>query len=190
MDDFERSLKLIPYPKLLTDTEFKRMLQREYNAVTAINKELSLEKYFAANMSADELKAFANRDDAAVSKAYGLAKQFDEMEQIPETFRVKNIKQTPTYKALANIQRLLLSYKNLAMQNVDNSSQKAAEYFVNLKDNLKTLNNSAQLTLIDEIMLPEVNIAVWTHKKFHPDENVNEYQKRWSNSKTASTPTL
>jgi len=166
------------------------MLQREYNAVTAINKELSLEKYFAANMSADELKAFANRDDAAVSKAYGLAKQFDEMEQIPETFRVKNIKQTPTYKALANIQRLLLSYKNLAMQNVDNSSQKAAEYFVNLKDNLKTLNNSAQLTLIDEIMLPEVNIAVWTHKKFHPDENVYEYQKRWEQLKNSLNANL
>jgi hypothetical protein len=179
MDDFERSLKKIPYPELLSDKKFKGILQREYNAVTIIDITLSCQKYIEANMSADELKAFANRDDVAVSKAYGLAKQFDEMEQIPETYKVKDIKQTPTYKALADIRKLLRDYQDLAMQNVDNSSQKADEYFVNLKDNLKTLNNSAQLTLIDEIMLPEVNIAVWTHKKFHSDENVNEYQKRW-----------
>jgi hypothetical protein len=178
MDDFERSLKLVPYAELLDDAEIKA-LKKEYADVTVIDLDLSLQKYFEANMSANELKAFANRDDVAVSKAYGLAKQFDEMEQIPETYKVKDIKQTPTYKALANIRKLLRDYQDLAMQNVDNSSQKADEYFVNLKDNLKTLNNSAQLTLIDEIMLPEVNIAVWTHKKFHSDENVNEYQKRW-----------
>jgi hypothetical protein len=178
MDDFERSLKLVPYAELLDDAEIKA-LKKEYADVTVIDLDLSLQKYFEANMSANELKAFANRDDVAVSKAYGLAKQFDEMEQIPETYKVKDIKQTPTYKALADIRKLLRDYQDLAMQNVDNSSQKADEYFVNLKDNLKTLNNSAQLTLIDEIMLPEVNIAVWTHKKFHSDENVNEYQKRW-----------
>jgi len=177
MDDFERSLKLVPYAELLDDAEIKA-LKKEYADVTVIDLDLSLQKYFEANMSADELKAFANRDDAAVSKASGLAKQFYEMEQIPETYKIKDIKQTPIYKALANIRKLLRDYQDLAMQNVD-SSQKANEYFVNIRDSLKILNDSAQLILIDEIMLPEVNIAVWTHKKFHPDENVYEYQKRW-----------
>jgi hypothetical protein len=39
-------------------------------------------------------------------------------------------------------------------------------------------------------MLPEVNIAVWTHKKFHPDENVYEYQKRWEQLKNSLNANL
>ena len=70
MNDFERSLKSLPYPKLLDDAEFAKALKREYAAVTAIDYALSLEKYFEANMSIDELKRFANRDDEAISKAY------------------------------------------------------------------------------------------------------------------------
>ncbi len=113
-----------------------------------------------------------------IGKTPTCEKEFDEMEQIPDIYKVRDIKQTPTYKALSNIQRLLCDYEDLAMQNVD-TSKEADECFFNLKRNLKTLNNSAQLMLIDEIILSDINIAVWTHKKFHPDENVYEYQKRW-----------
>jgi len=189
MDDFERSLKKIPYPELLSDKKFKGILQREYNAVTIIDITLSCQKYIEANMSADELKAFANRDDAAVSKAYGLAKQFDEMEQIPETYKVKDIKQTPIYKALANIRKLLRDYQDLAMQNVD-SSKKAAECFVNLKDNLKNLNNSAQLALIDEIITKSFNMNNFFQKKFHPTDNSFEYEKRWEQLKNSLNANL
>ena len=178
MNDFERSLKSLPYPKLLDDAEFAKALKREYAAVTAIDYALSLEKYFEANMSIDELKRFANRDDEAISKAYELDRQFLKLKPIPDAYKVKDIKQTSIYKALANIQRLLHSYENLAMQNVDNSSQKAAEYFVNIKDNLKILNNSAQLTLIDEIMAENSNATILV-QKCSPADNSFEYEKRW-----------
>jgi hypothetical protein len=188
MDDFERSLKLVPYAELLDDAEIEA-LKKEYADVTAIDLKLSLQKYFEANMSADELKAFANRDDAAVSKASGLAKQFYEMEQIPETYKVKDIKQTPIYKALANIRKLLRDYQDLAMQNVD-SSKKAAECFVNLKDNLKNLNNSAQLALIDEIITKSFNMSIFVQKKFHPMENATECEKRWEQLKNSLNANL
>ena len=185
MNDFERSLKSLPYPKLLDDAEFAKALKREYAAVTAIDYALSLEKYFEANMSIDELKRFANRDDEAISKAYELDRQFLKLKPIPDAYKVKDIKQTSIYKALANIQRLLHSYENLAMQNVDNSSQKAAEYFVNIKDNLKILNNSAQLTLIDEIMAENSNATILVQKMLHPADNSFEYEKRWEQLRNA-----
>jgi len=185
MNDFERSLKSLPYPKLLDDAEFAKALKREYAAVTAIDYALSLEKYFEANMSIDELKRFANRDDEAISKAYELDRQFLKLKPIPDAYKVKDIKQTSIYKALANIQRLLHSYENLAMQNVDNSSQKAAEYFVNIKDNLKILNNSAQLTLIDEIMAENSNATILVQKMLHPADNSFEYKKRWEQLRNA-----
>ncbi len=198
-DQFEDQVEKIPYRELLNDPDFKKQLRKEYESVKAIDIQLSRQKFIEGNLTPDELKILNELDltpksgyyfqNEAEQKRDALAKEFDEMEQIPEIYKVKDIKQTPTYKALANIQRLLNSYENLAMQNVD-SSQKAAEYFFNLKDNLKTLNNSAQLTLIDEIMLPEVNIAVWTHKKFHPDENVYEYQKRWEQLKNSLNANL
>lgn len=185
MNDFKRSLKSLPYPKLLDDAEFAKALKREYAAVTAIDYALSLEKYFEANMSIDELKRFANRDDEAISKAYELDRQFLKLKPIPDAYKVKDIKQTSIYKALANIQRLLHSYENLAMQNVDNSSQKAAEYFVNIKDNLKILNNSAQLTLIDEIMAENSNATILVQKMLHPADNSFEYEKRWEQLRNA-----
>lgn len=177
MDDFERSLKKIPYPELLSDKKFKGILQREYNAVTIIDITLSCQKYIEANMSADELKAFANRNDAAVSKAYGLAKQFDEMEQIPETYKVKDIKQTPIYKALAEIQRLLRSYKKLATRDVI-ATDEANSYFTLLKNELQVLTPSAQLILLDRITQTDSKMDTFFHKKFHPMENSTEYERR------------
>lgn len=185
MNDFERSLKSLPYPKLLDDAEFAKALKREYAAVTAIDYALSLEKYFEANMSIDELKRFANRDDEAISKAYELDRQFLKLKPIPDAYKVKDIKQTSIYRALSAIQKLLQSYQDLAMQNVDNSSQKAAEYFVNIKDNLKILNNSAQLTLIDEIMAENSNATILVQKMLHPADNSFEYEKRWEQLRNA-----
>jgi len=190
MNDFERSLKSLPYPKLLDDAEFAKALKREYAAVTAIDYALSLEKYFEANMSIDELKRFANRDDEAISKAYELDRQFLKLKPIPDAYKVKDIKQTSIYRALSAIQKLLQSYQDLAMQNVDNSSQKAAEYFVNLRDNLKSLNNSAQLTLIDEIMAENSNATILVQKMLFPMENATECEKRWEQLKNSLNANL
>lgn len=175
--DFERSLKLIPYPELLSDKKFKGILQREYNAVTIIDITLSCQKYIEANMSADELKAFANRNDAAVSKANVLAGQFHNMKTIPETYKVKDIEKTPTYKALAEIQRLLRSYKKFATLDVI-ATDEANSYFTLLKNELQVLTPSAQLILLDRITQTDSKMDTFFHKKFHPDENVNEYQNR------------
>jgi len=187
--DFERSLKLIHYPELLSDKKFKGILQREYNAVTIIDITLSCQKYIEANMSADELKAFANRNDAAVSKANVLAGQFHNMKTIPETYKVKDIKQTPTYKALANIQRLLRSYKKLATLDVI-ATDEANSYFTLLKNELKVLTPSAQLILLDRITQTDSKMDTFFHKKFHPDENVCEYQRRWEQLKNSLNANL
>lgn len=190
MDNFKKSLKSLPYPKLLDDAEFIKALKREYADVTAIDYKLSMEKYLEANMSADEIKRFANRDDEAISKANELDRQFLKLKPIPDAYKVKDIKQTSIYRALSAIQKLLQSYQDLAMQNVDNSSQKAAEYFVNLRDNLKSLNNSAQLTLIDEIMAENSNATIVVQKMLFPMENATECEKRWEQLKNSLNANL
>jgi len=132
-------------------------------------------------------KILAKEFDEMVQKI--LAKEFDEMEQIPEIYKVNDIKQTPTYEALYAINRFINEYTDLALKDVD-TIVIADKYFTLLKNKLETFSPSVQIKLIDEIMLPEVNIAVWTHKKFHPDENVYEYQKRWEQLKNSLNANL
>lgn len=209
--DFERSLEKIYYLKLLNDPDFKKQLRKEYESVKAIDIQLSRLKFIEGHLTPDELKilneldltpksgyyfqneaeqkrdALAKEFDEMVQKI--LAKEFDEIEQIPEKFRVKNIKQTPTYEALYAINRFINEYTDLALRDVD-TIVIADKYFTLLKNKLETFSPSVQIKLIDEIMLPEVNIAVWTHKKFHPDENVYEYQKRWEQLKNSLNANL
>ncbi len=209
--DFERSLEKIPYRELLNDPDFKKQLRKEYESVTAKDIQLSRQKFIERHLTPDELKilneldltpksgyyfqneaeqkrdALAKEFDEMVQKI--LAKEFDEIEQIPEKFRVKNIKQTPTYEALYAINRFINEYTDLALKDVD-TIVIADKYFILLKNKLETFSPSVQIKLIDEIMLPEVNIAVWTHKKFHPDENVYEYQKRWEQLKNSLNANL
>ncbi len=209
--DFERSLEKIYYLKLLNDPDFKKQLRKEYESVKAIDIQLSRRKFIEGHLTPDELKiineldltpksgyyfqneteqkrdALAKEFDEMVQKI--LAKEFDEIEQIPEKFRVKNIKQTPTYEALYAINRFINEYTDLALKDVD-TIVIADKYFILLKNKLETFSPSVQIKLIDEIMLPEVNIAVWTHKKFHPDENVYEYQKRWEQLKNSLNANL
>ncbi|MDN5305553.1 MAG: hypothetical protein PWQ53_212 [Bacteroidota bacterium] len=197
--DFERSLEKIPYRELLNDPDFKKQLRKEYESVTAIDHQLSRQKFIERHLTPDELEILNELDltpksgyyfqNEAEQKRDALAKEFDEMEQIPEKFRVKNIKQTPTYEALYAINRFINEYTDLALRDVD-TIVIADKYFILLKNKLETFSPSVQIKLIDEIMLPEVNIAVWMHKKFHPDENVNEYQKRWEQLKNSLNANL
>jgi len=197
--DFERSLEKIPYRELLNDPDFKKQLRKEYESVTAKDIQLSRQKFIERHLTPDELKILNELDltpksgyyfqNEAEQKRDALAKEFDEMEQIPEKFRVKNIKQTPTYEALYAINRFINEYTDLALRDVD-TIVIADKYFILLKNKLETFSPSVQIKLIDEIMLPEVNIAVWMHKKFHPDENVNEYQKRWEQLKNSLNANL
>ncbi len=124
-----------------------------------------------------------------IGKTPTCEKEFDEMEQIPDIYKVRDIKQTPTYEALYAINRFINEYTDLALKDVD-TIVIADKYFTLLKNKLETFSPSVQIKLIDEIMLPEVNIAVWTHKKFHPDENVYEYQKRWEQLKNSLNANL
>ena len=195
MDDFEKSLKSLPYPKLLDDAEFIEALKKEYADVMAIDYNLSLGKFLEKNLTSDEIKAFESGDYFVERKVNDLERRFYKMlslHEIPNVFKVKDIKQTSIYRALSAIQELLQSYQDLAMQNVDNdnSSKKAAEYFVNLKDNLIMLNNSAQLALIDEIMTKSFNMAIFCQKKFHSMENATECEKRWEQLKNSLNANL
>lgn len=197
--DFERSLEKIYYLKLLNDPDFKKQLRKEYESVKAIDIQLSRQKFIEGHLTPDELKILNELDltpksgyyfqNEAEQKRDALAKEFDEIEQIPEKFRVKNIKQTPTYEALYAINRFINEYTDLSLRDVD-TIVIADKYFTLLKNKLETFSPSVQIKLIDEIMLPEVNIAVWTHKKFHPDENVYEYQKRWEQLKNSLNANL
>jgi hypothetical protein len=197
--DFERSLEKIYYLKLLNDPDFKKQLRKEYESVKAIDIQLSRQKFIEGHLTPDELKILNELDltpksgyyfqNEAEQKRDALAKEFDEIEQIPEKFRVKNIKQTPTYEALYAINRFINEYTDLSLRDVD-TIVIADKYFTLLKNKLETFSPSVQIKLIDEIMLPEVNIAVWTHKKFHPDENVCEYQRRWEQLKNSLNANL
>jgi len=186
--DFEDQVEKIPYQELLNDPDFKKQLRKEYESVKAIDIQLSRQKFIERHLTPDELKILNELDltpksgyyfqNEAEQKRDALAKEFDEMEQIPEIYKVKDIKQTPTYKAIYAINRFINEYTDLALKDVD-TIVIADKYFILLKNKLEAFSPSVQIKLIDEIMLPDVNIAVWTHKKFHPEENIYEYEKRW-----------
>jgi len=198
-DQFEDQVEKIPYRELLNDPDLKKQLRKEYESVKAIDIQLSRRKFIERHLTPDELKILNELDLTPKSGYYfqneteqkrdALAKEFDEMEQIPEIYKVNDIKQTPTYEALYAINRFINEYTDLALKDVD-TIVIADKYFTLLKNKLETFSPSVQIKLIDEIMLPEVNIAVWTHKKFHPDENVYEYQKRWEQLKNSLNANL
>ena len=198
-DQFEDQVEKIPYRELINDPDFKKQLRKEYESVKAIDIQLSRRKFIERHLTPDELKILNELDLTPKSGYYfqneteqkrdALAKEFDEMEQIPEIYKVNDIKQTPTYEALYAINRFINEYTDLALKDVD-TIVIADKYFTLLKNKLETFSPSVQIKLIDEIMLPEVNIAVWTHKKFHPDENVYEYQKRWEQLKNSLNANL
>ena len=198
-DQFEDQVEKIPYRELLNDPDLKKQLRKEYESVKAIDIQLSRLKFIEGHLTPDELKILNELDltpksgyyfqNEAEQKRDALAKEFDEMEQIPEIYKVNDIKQTPTYEALYAINRFINEYTDLALKDVD-TIVIADKYFTLLKNKLETFSPSVQIKLIDEIMLPEVNIAVWTHKKFHPDENVYEYQKRWEQLKNSLNANL
>jgi len=197
--DFEDQVEKIPYQELLNDPDFKKQLRKEYESVKAIDIQLSRQKFIERHLTPDELKILNELDltpksgyyfqNEAEQKRDALAKEFDEMEQIPEIYKVKDIKQTPTYKAIYAINRFINEYTDLALKDVD-TIVIADKYFILLKNKLETFSPSVQIKLIDEIMLPDVNIAVWTHKKFHPEENIYEYEKRWEQLKNSLNANL
>jgi len=181
MKDLDKVLNIIPYSDLLTEA-VKQTLSKEYANVKVLDADLSLQAYLKDKLTPEEVKAFQERTETA--KAYDLAKEFSELDVIPEAYRVKDIRQTPTYKTLSAIEALIRDYQELALKDID-TSLKAKEYFVNLKDRLETLDQKFRITLIDKITPTDVNTAVWFHKKLTPTANVTEYTKRWKQLKNS-----
>ncbi|MEA5082252.1 MAG: hypothetical protein VB024_11635 [Dysgonamonadaceae bacterium] len=193
MKDFESVLTKVPYNDIFDNPEYRKQLYQEYKAVTIKDFDASLQSYLKQKLSPEEQKMYEdeNREpkngyyfQAAIEKKMtDLAKEFKELDPIPQEYAVKDIKQTPTYKSLAGIQSLLLKYQDLALHDID-ASDKADKYMTNIKDMMEHFTNSFKLDLIDRILNTDnYNTAIFFHKKFNPQDNPYEYKKRWEQLK-------
>ena len=179
-----KSVINIPYSELLT-LEDKKKLEIQLKEVEIIDINKSMQFYISNHLSESEMQTFKKLDDdySASGKINRLAKEFNELETIPKEFQVKDITQTPIAKSLIRIQELIQNYQELALLDIS-TSKKADEYFINLTNELKNFDNETQLQLIEK-MLPELNTAIWMHSKFNPQENPEQYKKRWKELKNS-----
>lgn len=179
-----KSTTNIPYSELLT-LEDKKKLEIQLKEVDIIDINKSMQFYISNHLSESEMQTFKKIEDdySASGKINRLVKEFNELVTIPKEFQVKDITQTPIAKSLIRIQELTQNYQELALLDTD-ASQKSHEYFLNLTDELKTFGNETQLQLIEK-MLPDTNTAIWMHSKFNPQENPEQYKKRWKELKNS-----
>ncbi len=174
----------VPYSEVLS-LEEKKKLEAQLKEVEILDLDKSMQAYISAQLTDSEMRTFKKLEDdySARGKINRHAAEFNELEFIPEQCRVKDIRETPIAKSLITIQELLLNYQELALLDTD-TSQKSHEYFTNITDELKTFDNETKLRLIEK-MLPDTNTAIWMHSKFNPQENPEQYKKRWKELKNS-----
>lgn len=174
----------VPYSEVLS-LEEKKKLEAQLKEVEILDLDKSMQAYISAQLTDSEMRTFQKLEDdySARGKINRLAKKFQELETIPKEFQVKDITQTPIAKSLNRIQELIQNYQELALLDTD-TSQKSHEYFTNITDELKTFDNETKLKLIEK-MLPDLNTAIWRHSKFNPQDNTQEYKRRWKELKNS-----
>lgn len=169
----------VPFSEIFEKPENRQVLENQLKDVEIIDIDKSMQAYISAQLTDSEMRTFQKLDDdySARGKINRLVTEWNELEAIPEVFKVKDVKETPIAKSLIKIDSLFLSFQDLALKDID-TSQKASEYFTNITNELKTLNYSIQLYILEN-RPKETNTAIWAHSKFHPNDNPEKYKKRW-----------
>lgn len=169
----------VPFSEIFEKPENRQVLENQLKDVEIIDIDKSMQAYISAQLTDSEMRTFQKLDDdySARGKINRLVTEWNELEAIPEVFKIKDVRETPIAKSLIKIDSLFLSFQDLALKDID-TSQKASEYFTNITNELKTLNYSIQLYILENRPY-DTNTAIWAHSKFHPEDNPEKYKKRW-----------